>query len=92
MIRSKKSFAEVTTTIESMFQLFDLDKVRKLTEARDAKALAQYVDEVRKPHQLSIFFQMDQGSIIGRLGWNAGPPRPAAAFHSGHERGVLQSL
>lgn len=67
-IRSKKSFAEVTTTIESMFQLFDLDKVRKLTEARDAKALAQYVDEVSKPHPFSIFFQMDQGSIMRLAG------------------------
>ena len=36
-IRSKKSFGEVTNAIETMFQYFDLDKLRKLVETKDAR-------------------------------------------------------
>ena len=67
-IRSKKSFAEVTNAIESMFQGFDLNKLRKLTEAKDAKAVAQYVDQVSKPHPFSLFFKLDQGSTMRLAG------------------------
>jgi uncharacterized protein (DUF302 family) len=67
-IRSKKSFGEVTNAIETMFQDFDLDKLRKLTEAKDAKAVAQYVDQVSKPHPFSLFFKFDQGPIFRLAG------------------------
>jgi uncharacterized protein (DUF302 family) len=67
-IRSKKSFAELTNAIERMFQWFDLDKLRKLTEAKGAKAVAQYVDQVSKPHPFSLFFRFDQGPIFRLAG------------------------
>ena len=55
-IRSKKSFGEVTNAIESMFQYFDLDKLRKLVETKDAKAVAQYVQQVSKPSSVLALF------------------------------------
>jgi uncharacterized protein (DUF302 family) len=67
-ICSKKSFAEVTNAIEGMFQCLDLNKLRKLTEAKDAKPVAQYVEQVSKPHPFSLFFKIDQGSIMRLAG------------------------
>jgi uncharacterized protein (DUF302 family) len=67
-IRSKKSFGEVTDAIENMFQYFDLDKLRNLVETNDAKAVAQYVEQVSKPHPFSLFFRFDQGPIFRLAG------------------------
>jgi hypothetical protein len=87
-IRSKKSFGEVTNAIENMFQRFDLDKLRKLTEAKDAKAVAQYVEQVSKPHPFSLFFKFDQGSIF-RL---AGIPIESRFYLFGNATIALQVL
>src|SRR5215831_9681803 len=48
-IRSKKSFVEVTVEIERLFQRYDLDKLRQLTAAGDAKELAAYAKRVGEP-------------------------------------------
>jgi hypothetical protein len=51
-----------------MFQYFDLDKLRNLVETKDAKAVAQYVEQVSKPHPFSLFFKFDQGPVFRLAG------------------------
>jgi len=61
-IRSKKSFSELTTEIEKLFQRYDMAKLADLTAQGDHAKLAAYVREVGEPTEFAIFFQLDQGS------------------------------
>jgi len=67
-IRSKKSFVEVTVEIERLFQRYDLDKLRQLTAAGDAKELAAYAKRVGEPTGFGIFVQLDMGSMMRLAG------------------------
>ncbi|THD60592.1 hypothetical protein [Phenylobacterium sp.] len=61
-IRSKKSFAELTSGIEKLFHHYDTAKLAALTAEGDTEKLANYVKEVGGSTEFAIFFQLDQGS------------------------------
>jgi uncharacterized protein (DUF302 family) len=67
-IRSKKSFNEVTTEIERLFQRYDPDKLADLTAAGDAERLAAYARQIGDPTGFGIFYQLDMGSIMRLAG------------------------
>jgi uncharacterized protein (DUF302 family) len=62
-IRSKKSFAEVTSEIEKLFQQYDFDKVQDFIRQGDPEKLATYVKQIGEPTGFGIFYQLDEGSI-----------------------------
>jgi uncharacterized protein (DUF302 family) len=61
-IRSKKSFAEVTSALESLFRMVDLPKLASMTEAGDQAGIQAYFQEISGDHEFSIFFKLDQGA------------------------------
>jgi uncharacterized protein (DUF302 family) len=61
-IRSKKSFAEVTSALEGLFRMVDLPKLASMTEAGDQAGIKGYFQEISGDHEFSIFFKLDQGS------------------------------
>ena len=63
-IRSNKSFAEVTSEIERLFQRYDSDKLSELTAVGDAAELAAYAGRIGEPTGFAIFYQLDMGSIM----------------------------
>jgi uncharacterized protein (DUF302 family) len=67
-IRSKKSFAEVITEIERLFQRYDPDTLRELIAAGDLGKLAAYAKQIAEPTGFGIFYQLDMGSIMKLAG------------------------
>jgi uncharacterized protein (DUF302 family) len=67
-IRSKKSFAEVTSEIEKLFQQYDFDMVQELIKQGNSENLNNYVKTIGEPTGFGIFFQLDEGSIQRLLG------------------------
>jgi uncharacterized protein (DUF302 family) len=67
-IRSQKSFAEVTSEIERLFQRYDVDKLEELSVAGDVEKLSAYVKKIGEPTEFGIFFQLDQGSTMRLAG------------------------
>jgi len=61
-IHSKRSFAELTSRIESTFKYYDANTLRVLTAEGDTEKLAAYVKKVGEPTEFAIFFSLDQGS------------------------------
>jgi len=61
-IRSKKSFAEVTDALESLFKMVDLQRLADMTAAGDQAGIHAYFEELSGDHEFSIFFKLDQGS------------------------------
>jgi hypothetical protein len=61
-IRSKKSFADVTSALEGQFRMVDLPKLASMTEAGDQAGIKAYFQEISGDHEFSIFFKLDQGS------------------------------
>jgi hypothetical protein len=61
-IRPKKSFAEVTDALESLFKMVDLQRLADMTAAGDQAGIRAYFDELSEDHEFSIFFKLDQGS------------------------------
>jgi hypothetical protein len=61
-IRSKKSFAEVTDALESLFKMVDLRRLADMTAAGDQAGIHAYFEELSGDHEFSIFFKLDQGS------------------------------
>jgi hypothetical protein len=61
-IRSKKSFAEVTSALEGLFRMVDLPKLASMTEAGDQVGIKGYFQEISGDHEFSIFLKLDQGS------------------------------
>src|SRR6201996_5143292 len=61
-IRSKKSFAEVTGALESLFKMVDLQRLADMTAAGDQAGIHGYFEELSGDHEFSIFFKLDQGS------------------------------
>jgi hypothetical protein len=62
-IRSKKSFAEVTDALESLFRMVDLQRLADMTAAGDQAGIHAYFEELSGDHEFSIFFKLDQGSM-----------------------------
>ena len=61
-IRSKRSFAELISRIDTTFQQYDPKTLRDLTAEGDTEKLAAYVKQVGEPTEFAIFFSLDQGS------------------------------
>jgi hypothetical protein len=61
-IRSKRSFADLISRIESTFQYYDPGTLRHMTTEGDTEKLAAYVKQVGEPTEFAIFFSLDQGS------------------------------
>lgn len=61
-IRSKRSFAELVDRIESTFQHYDIETLRKLTVEGDKEKLAAYVKKVGEPTEFGIFYSQDLGN------------------------------
>ena len=59
-IHSKRSFAELTSRIESTFKYYDANTLRVLTAEGDTEKLAAYVKKVGEPTEFAIFFSLDQ--------------------------------
>jgi hypothetical protein len=58
----------VTAETERLFQRYDLDKLRQLTAAGDAKQLAAYAKRVGEPTGFGIFVQLGMGSMMRLAG------------------------
>jgi uncharacterized protein (DUF302 family) len=67
-IRSEKSFFEVTKAIESSLQRFSVPKMMEYVTHADREGLEAYVDEVSAPSKFSIFWEMEQGSVMRLAG------------------------
>jgi uncharacterized protein (DUF302 family) len=67
-IRSEKSFAEVTTAIESRLQRFSTAKLMEYVTHADREGLEAYVAEVSAPSKFSIFWEFEQGSTMRLAG------------------------
>jgi uncharacterized protein (DUF302 family) len=67
-IRSKKSFFEVTDAVESRLQRFSTAKMAEYVTHADRKGLEAYVEEVSAPSKFSIFWEMEQGSVMRLAG------------------------
>jgi uncharacterized protein (DUF302 family) len=67
-IRSEKSFAEVTTAIESRLQRFSTAKLMEYVTHADREGLEAYVAEVSAPSKFSIFWEFEQGSSFRLAG------------------------
>jgi uncharacterized protein (DUF302 family) len=67
-IRSEKSFFEVTKAIESSLQRFSVPKMMEYVTHTDREGLEAYVDEVSAPSKFSIFWEMEQGSVMRLAG------------------------
>ncbi|WP_127354271.1 hypothetical protein [Actinacidiphila soli] len=67
-IRSKKSFFEVTEAIESRLQRFSTSKLAEYVTHADREGLEAYVEEVSAPSKFSIFWEMEQGSVMRLAG------------------------
>jgi uncharacterized protein (DUF302 family) len=64
-IRSKKSFAEVTSALEDLFRMVDLPKLAGMTQA----GIHACFQEISGDHEFSIFFKLDQGSTLRLAGF-----------------------
>jgi uncharacterized protein (DUF302 family) len=67
-IRSEKSFFEVTKAIESALQRFSVPKLMEYVIHSDRAGLEAYVGEVSAPSKFSIFWEMEQGSVMRLAG------------------------
>ncbi len=67
-IRSEKSFFEVTRAIESSLQRFSVPKMMEYVTHADRAGLEAYVGEVSAPSKFSIFWEMEQGSVMRLAG------------------------
>jgi uncharacterized protein (DUF302 family) len=67
-IRSKKSFFEVTSAIESSLQRFSMQKLTEFVEQENRKDLEDYVFQVSAPSGFSIFWEMNQGPAMRLAG------------------------
>jgi uncharacterized protein (DUF302 family) len=67
-IRSEKSFFEVTSAIESSLQRLSVPKMMEYVTHADREGLEAYVDEVSVPGKFSIFWEMEQGSVMRLAG------------------------
>jgi uncharacterized protein (DUF302 family) len=67
-IRSKKSFFEVTKSIESRLQRFSVPRLMEYVGRGDREGLEAYVDKVSAPTKFSIFWEMDQGPTMRLAG------------------------
>jgi uncharacterized protein (DUF302 family) len=67
-IRSKKSFFEVTETIEERLQYFSIPKLTEYVEQGDREGLEAYVEDVSAPSGFSIFWEMNQGPAMRLAG------------------------
>jgi uncharacterized protein (DUF302 family) len=67
-IRSKKSFFEVTKTIESSLQRFSTPKMMEYVTHADRDGLEAYVEKVSAPSKFSIFWELEQGSVMRLAG------------------------
>src|SRR5258707_15509364 len=67
-IRSEKSYSEVTRAIESRLQRFSVPKLMEYVTHADREGLEAYVDEVSAPGKFSIFWEMEQGSVMRLAG------------------------
>jgi uncharacterized protein (DUF302 family) len=63
-MRSKKSFAEVTAEIESLFQPFDLEKLSNLAAKADPQEFVSYAKQVDGTAGFGMFFQLDMGALM----------------------------
>src|SRR6202171_4995078 len=57
-IRSKQSFAEVTSALEGLFRMVDLPKLASMTEAGDQAGIHAHFQEISGDHEFSIFFKL----------------------------------
>jgi uncharacterized protein (DUF302 family) len=67
-IRSKKSFFEVTSAIESSLQRFSVPRMMEYVGHADREGLEAYVDEISAPSSFSIFWEMEQGTTMRLAG------------------------
>jgi uncharacterized protein (DUF302 family) len=67
-IRSKKSFFEVTKTIEESLQQFSIPKLTEYVKQGDREGLEAYVEDVSAPSGFSIFWEMNQGPAMRLAG------------------------
>jgi uncharacterized protein (DUF302 family) len=67
-IRSRKSFAEVTSEIEKLFQQYDFETIQEFIRQGNPEKLNNYVKQIGEPTGFGIFFQLDEGSIQRLLG------------------------
>ena len=67
-IRSGKSFFEVTQAIERSLQRFNIPKLMEYVTHGDRAGVEAYVDSVSRPQPFSIFWDMEQGSVMRLAG------------------------
>jgi uncharacterized protein (DUF302 family) len=67
-IRSRKSYFEVTKAVEERLQRFSVPKLMEYVTHADREGVEAYVDEVSSPSKFSIFWEMEQGSMMRLAG------------------------
>ncbi|CAN5582209.1 hypothetical protein BH11ACT6_BH11ACT6_12530 [soil metagenome] len=60
-IRTKKSFADVTSALEGLFATVDLQRLSTMATCGNQAGIRSYFEEISGDHEFSIFFQLDQG-------------------------------